>query len=589
MFVLVVVSLYPVTLTLAKTIFNPADVPKDYQQVNDFLAKQADGGRVIWMPFYSMNAINYTWAPEKTIGPFAIASSNPSLSGIQEVSNTNSYYDWFESLYLKGQIRPVQFVNPELVLKKDEMSRLFAPFGAYYLIFDKSITGYDFGDSFETERSLNLVYETRYLRVYKADSNPGYISASTTSVKVNTFFDNLSVIQRLTNPQLQNLAFLDGSSYFGGASSIGKKYGVVDIDQYLIPLTLNGGFEEVASNNQPIGWYLPIQDNRNTSLEVVASTKTEGMRSLKVVNKSTTTYDVGWVTTWEEPVRTGDIYTFETNVKYRNAVWSYASIEGYQPSTGKWAKLINCPSLGYGDSNWHRYKCSMSVPQGFTKIRPVLGAGWVLDQSKGPAITWFDGVKLSKVNNDFISRITQNETPPRITYKKISAEEYRVHIQGATKPFVLTLSETYDGLWVANTKDGKTIKSVPMYTAINGFPIDKTGDFELTVRYQLQRWLSAGFIVSLLTILVCMVYLLYLWAMRYVTSPTDMWEWGRHLGGRISAFFEFPLRVRPSGSEKTKHIEMPVELTKIHSVSVKKRVQGLGGRMKDYFEFPPKK
>jgi len=527
--VLLAVSLYPVALWFSRTIFNPADVPKDYQQVNDFLAKKPDGTRVVWIPFFSKDAYTYKWAPEKKIGPYSILSSNPSLSSIQEIMNDNSYYNWLELLYLKQQIPPVLIMSPELVLKKDEMSRLLTPFGARYLIFDKSVKGHDFGESFTNEKSLKLVYETKYLRVYRIDNDPEYISATATTAKVNSFFDNLSVTQRLLKEGLESPAFFDGRSFFGGASNIAEKYGAVDINQYLIPLTPYGGFEQSKANDQPEGWYLTY-DNGKTKLSLVTDTKAEGKRSLKVTNESSRAYDISWVSTWENPVQAGDIYTFETNVKYRNAKWSSARLEGYQQKTRQWIPLIACPGLGWGDSGWKKYQCSICIPEGITWIRPALGAGWKSNRHKGPAVTWFDGVNISKVKNEFISSITQNNKPPQVSYGKVNPAEYRVQVRGATKPFILTLAETYDGLWVAETRGGKKIESVPMYATINGFPIDKTGDFELTVKYRPQSWLSLGFAISFVTIFLCLACLLYFWRARLIPGS---WRKARGPRGRM--------------------------------------------------------
>ncbi|HEY5526565.1 MAG TPA: hypothetical protein VIK02_03195 [Candidatus Anoxymicrobiaceae bacterium] len=100
--ILVIVSLAPVTLWFARIIFSPADVPRDYRQVNDWLARQPDGDRVAWMPFFPLDSYVYRWAPEKKIGPYSVLSSPPSLSSIQMVTDEGSYYNWLESLYLKG-------------------------------------------------------------------------------------------------------------------------------------------------------------------------------------------------------------------------------------------------------------------------------------------------------------------------------------------------------------------------------------------------------------------------------------------------------------------------------------------------------
>lgn len=531
MVILILVSLVPVTLWFARIIFSPADVPRDYQKVNDFLASQPDGDRVAWIPFFPLDAYVYKWAPEKKVGPYSVLSSPPSLSSIQAVTDKGSYYNWLESLYLKGSIQPVQVLRPELVLKNDDMSRLFAPFATRYLVFDKSVKGYDFGDNFEAENSIKLVYGTKYLRVYRTDYDPGYISVATTTTRANSFFDNLAVVQKLTKEQSAGLAFSNGTSYFGGSSNIPEKYGVVDINRYLIPITVNGSFEQAETNGPHPGWYLTY-DNGKTKVSITDDTKADGIRSLKVVNKSTTRFDIAWISTWEEQVIQGDIYTFETSVKYRNANWSVARIEGYQAKTGQWVPLMACPGIQSSDSVWKKYRCSLLVPGGITKIRPALGAGWVHNSSRGPAVTWFDGVKLSKVNNDFVVALAQKKAAPRIEYTRVNAEKYRVRVRGAAAPFILVLGETYDGLWLAETGDGKKIESVPMYSTINGFPIDKTGTFEVTVRYRLQPWLSAGLAISLLTILVFVIYLMYVYRKRLATAANIVWKPTTRLGRR---------------------------------------------------------
>ena len=79
---------------------------------------------------------------------------------------------------------------------------------------------------------------------------------------------------------------------------------------------------------------------------------------------------------------------------------------------------------------------------------------------------------------------------------------------------MLSLAETYDPLWMASCdipdstydnrisdhkSDGKKFKtsSIPLYSAINGFYINKTGDYILTIEYQPQIWFIQGMTISL--------------------------------------------------------------------------------------------
>ena len=85
----------------------------------------------------------------------------------------------------------------------------------------------------------------------------------------------------------------------------------------------------------------------------------------------------------------------------------------------------------------------------------------------------------------------------------------------AIKPFMLLFAEAYDPLWEARIyKDGKlvgVVRSVPLYSVINGFWIDQTGDLEIIIRYKPQDWFELGLSISATTFLGCTGYLIYDW------------------------------------------------------------------------------
>jgi len=57
---------------------------------------------------------------------------------------------------------------------------------------------------------------------------------------------------------------------------------------------------------------------------------------------------------------------------------------------------------------------------------------------------------------------------------------------------MLSFAEAYDPLWEARVyKDGRkieTVKSIPLYSVINGFWINETGNLEIIIRYTPQDW-----------------------------------------------------------------------------------------------------
>ena len=109
-----------------------------------------------------------------------------------------------------------------------------------------------------------------------------------------------------------------------------------------------------------------------------------------------------------------------------------------------------------------------------------------------------------------------------INYTKINPTLWKVKVN-ATKPFMLSFAEAYDPLWEARVyKDGKkveVVKSIPLYSVINGFWIDETGNLEIVIRYKPQDWFEIGLIISVSTLIFCLFYLFYDWR----RSRKDKW------------------------------------------------------------------
>ena len=108
----------------------------------------------------------------------------------------------------------------------------------------------------------------------------------------------------------------------------------------------------------------------------------------------------------------------------------------------------------------------------------------------------------------------------------------------ATKPFMLSFAESYDPLWEARIyKNGKLVekvRSIPLYSVINGFWINETGNLEIVIRYTPQDWFELGLKISGLTFIGCIAYLFYDWR----REKGDRWtkEIERRLNETISRF-----------------------------------------------------
>jgi len=98
-------------------------------------------------------------------------------------------------------------------------------------------------------------------------------------------------------------------------------------------------------------------------------------------------------------------------------------------------------------------------------------------------------------------------------YTKVDPTRYIVKITNATKPIFLSFAESYDPLWSAYTTNIKNNKSerhdygnsIPLYSTINGFYIDKLGDYTLTIEYKPQLWFIQGGVLSIATIMLAIL------------------------------------------------------------------------------------
>ena len=115
-------------------------------------------------------------------------------------------------------------------------------------------------------------------------------------------------------------------------------------------------------------------------------------------------------------------------------------------------------------------------------------------------------------------------------FEKISSTKYIVDIKNATRPFVISYPEAYDSLWTASVSDATTkndagsnyrTNSIPVYSFINGFLINKTGNYTLTIEYPPQEWFNYAGIVSLLTFIVALATFFVGRRWKFILNPPN--------------------------------------------------------------------
>jgi uncharacterized membrane protein YfhO len=116
-----------------------------------------------------------------------------------------------------------------------------------------------------------------------------------------------------------------------------------------------------------------------------------------------------------------------------------------------------------------------------------------------------DGENFADANTLLSSNQTDN---PLISYEKIDPTKYTVRVN-ASQPFYLVFSESYDADWVAYI-DGQQVTSEYHFTAngfANGWYINKTGEYTVTLEFWPQKLFYAGSAISITTFILCTLYL----------------------------------------------------------------------------------
>jgi hypothetical protein len=73
---------------------------------------------------------------------------------------------------------------------------------------------------------------------------------------------------------------------------------------------------------------------------------------------------------------------------------SHIKLEGYNTASNKWSSLkTQCPAGTNGPLAWQEFSCNITIPNGVTKIRPILNAGWSSQPGK-EAVTLFDDISI---------------------------------------------------------------------------------------------------------------------------------------------------------------------------------------------------
>jgi len=107
---------------------------------------------------------------------------------------------------------------------------------------------------------------------------------------------------------------------------------------------------------------------------------------------------------------------------------------------------------------------------------------------------------------------------------------YKVSVT-STEPFILIFNERYDKGWIAEV-NAKKYKPFNAFGFVNGYLINETGNLEIAIGYEPQKWFYYGSIISVTTFLACLTYLTYNW-----TKNKAIWKQTKRIITRVRFIF----------------------------------------------------
>ena len=361
-------------------------------------------------------------------------------------------------------------------------------------------------DNVELRKTLisGVVFEDRFATVQNVSSEAPDISVSMdfdnkTTKNINSFSEDQDLKTELAKRNSTNVKKLVTKAFPVNSNSVYNYTITVEMKNmnFLYGIASFRNSSDVVKNSDIYG------DNASNGGVLSLSPQSEIITTLNIVKPSN--YTIALKT------KTCDICTFlkigiesyndGNNANYTSSA-NYVSIKD-KTSAMRWSYLNNI-FLKQGTYQFRIYSDSQTeldsiVIYSTGKTNKTVGA-------QKPNVTLHDLFNPSAI-----------PAPAYISeYKKIDPTKYILYIKNATQPYTISFAEAYDPLWIARTTNGDAnesnhhdidvkINSVPLYSVVNGFHVNKTGNYTLIIEYQPQLWFLHAGTASLLALIVVLI------------------------------------------------------------------------------------
>ena len=327
------------------------------------------------------------------------------------------------------------------------------------------------------------------------------------------------------------------------------KFSTSSPEMKLLGISFEEGWNKYM--DAPNLWY-PPESQYSVSLDGVI--KTDGPKSLKLTTNITGIKDSVGMEGAEIVLEQNRSYRVTMDVRLENINASSVRILGYNTGLEKWQNIayLMTNKEGTGSRGWETYEKTFFMSNDISRIKVVLNGGSVLNPGEGNGTVWFDDFEITLDTGRFDTKIDLillcsnenyrsledifNQEPDAVIrdYRRIDATRYEVDIT-SSGPFMLAFAETFDDFWVARIPGSGNIKSIPLYGVINGYYINRTGNFTVIIEFKPQDWLEIGLGITALSITASLVFLICadrkLWGKRFITLSGKMSRLVRRIKG----------------------------------------------------------
>ncbi len=241
--------------------------------------------------------------------------------------------------------------------------------------------------------------------------------------------------------------------------------------------------------------YIPGQEQRNISNNTHISFKFKGSGNNQIMGltlaspstKSENMVSFNWIdnsTAWEEKI-------FELNYPTN----SKGSIDWADISSIKFSTTDKSSKMILGLANVHLVS-SYDDPT-FTWIKspnPISIKGNLKSEKlTSNGMTDIDLIIATTKSNYPI--VPSSVKEPKISFVKRTSSLYDVQVE-SSQPTLLAFAQGYHKLWKANIGE-EYVQPIPLYSVINGFPINKIGQYSLTIEFTGEKFARYGGVISL--------------------------------------------------------------------------------------------